>query len=373
LSTSAPDYAARRRRLYARLERESPDAYYTDHLPHIRYLTGFVGTAASLLLFGGGSPGARLFLDGRYRHYGREREDEDLSVVPVAANRVEALAGVVERRDLDHLHFERNRLSYAGFRDIVGGLEGVQREYGEDWVARLRLHKDAYGLDCMQGAVDATLELFELVETWVEPGITERTLARAIRRELESRGDGLAFDPLVLGGPHTAHPHRPSTDRPLETGDLLLVDMGLTRDGYCSDLTRMFRCGEGTADDDALYDLSMRAAAAAFEALEPGRARSEVARAAHDVIRDAGHGDHLRHGLGHGVGLEVHEGPSLSEKAEGTLDSGMVVTLEPGIYIHGNRGGRIEHMALITDTGARLLDAPDDHLEKVMSRRGFHE
>lgn len=367
MSTSAPDWSSRRERLYARLERQGADGYYTDYLPHIRHLTGFVGTAASLLLFVGDRPGARLFLDGRYRRYGEELESEDLSVLPVRNDRVEALSGVVEERGLDHLHFERERLSYGDFRGIVDGLGETERTYGADWVAEHRRNKDDYALDRMRGAIEATLELFDLVEEWLEPGVDERRLSRAIRRELESRGDGLAFDPLVLGGPHTAHPHRPPTDRSLEAGDLLLVDMGLTREGYCSDLTRMFRCGEGTADGDELYELSKRAAAAAFETLQPGRELSEVARAAHDVVREAGHGDRLLHGLGHGVGLEVHEGPSLSENADGKLESGMVVTLEPGIYIHGNRGGRIEHMALITERGAELLDRPDDHLQKVLS------
>lgn len=372
MSTSAPDRSARREDLYDRIEREGVNGYYTDYLPHVRYLTGFVGTAASLLLVGG-EASSRLFLDGRYRHYGKELEASDLSVVPVREGRVEAVARVADELDLDRLHFERRRLSYTDFRAIVDGLDGADRTYGADWVGEHRLRKDDYALDRIRGAIEATLELFDLIEEWLEPGIDERTLARAIRRELESRGDGLAFDPLVLGGPHTAHPHRPSTDRSLEAGDLLLVDMGLTRDGYCSDLTRMFRCGDGTADGDELYDLSKRAAAAAFEVLEPGRSLAEVDRAGHDVIRDAGYGDHIRHGLGHGVGLEVHEGPSLSEKADGSLKSGMVVTLEPGIYIHGNRGGRIEHMAQITERGARLLDRPDDHLQKVLSRRGFDE
>lgn len=236
------------------------------------------------------------------------------------------------------------------------------RRYGEDWVADLRQTKSEDELQCIRNAIDRTLDLFDMIDTWIEPGLSEEELSRAVRRELESRGDGQSFTPLILFGERTAQPHAPSEKRLLEEGDPVLVDMGLKRSGYCSDLTRMFFCGERDSPANELYDLSQKAAAVGLELIEEGVSVGRVTEAAHDVIREAGHGDHIRHGLGHGVGLEVHEAPRLSESADGTLEAGMVVTLEPGIYQDDVGGGRIEHMVLVTEDGAEVLDSPSQYM-----------
>lgn len=353
------DYATRRGRLYGRIGSDPIDGYYTDCLSHLRYLTGFRGTAGSLLATDGETV---LFLDGRYRNYGEELETTDLEVCLVESDRLDDLSREAQKRSLNGIHFERSNLGYDTFRSVVQKVDVEDRRYGEDWIAKLRTQKDASERDAHLEAIRRTLDLFPIIETWLEPGLTEGDLSRSIRRELESRSEGLAFQPLVLIGERTANPHSPTSDRTLEPGEPLLVDMGLKVNGYCSDLTRMFFLGDGDHPSRELYELSKRSAARAFEGMEAGMALSRVAERAHDLIRDEGHEEHLRHGLGHGVGLDVHEAPRLSEKSEGVLEPGMVVTLEPGIYIDGEGGGRIEHMVYVTEDGPRLLDEPNNRM-----------
>lgn len=351
-----------------RLGEADADAYYTDDLLNVRYLTGFNGTSAGLLLHAQEDrSGAELLVDGRYRNYSQDLAGSNLSVELVESTRLELLNERLGEREVPAVHFERSNLSYDQFLALKKRVTSpARREYGEDWILEQRTEKSTVEVDAQREAIDRTLEVFELIESWVEPGLSEVALSRAIRRELESRSEGLAFDPLVLTGPNTANPHCPASDRELREDDVLLVDQGLKIDGYCSDLTRMFFPGDPDGELIELYDLSKRAAARAFREIEDGVEVSEVVGAAHDLIRDAGYGENLRHGLGHGVGLNVHEPPSLSSKREGTLSAGMVVTLEPGIYIDGLGGGRIEHMVRVEDDGVELLDTPDEHLEEAL-------
>jgi Xaa-Pro aminopeptidase len=347
-------------RLFTGAWRNRTTTATTEHLPNLRYLVGFRGTAGSALLTG---QTCHLFLDGRYRLYGESLEADDVTIELIDEDRMDSVADVVEDRDLKRLHLERDRLSYSRFRDVVEKTTLKDRRYGDDWVSDERTTKDEAEVRSIKSAIDRTLDLFDMIDTWIEPGLTETELSRGIRRELESRSEGQAFDPLILFGERTANPHAPTEKRVLEEGDSVLVDMGLKVNGYCSDLTRMFFCGERESPSNELYDLSKRAAAKALPMIEPGVSVSKVAGQAHNVIRNAGHDGHIRHGLGHGVGLNVHEAPKLSESSDDTLEAGMVVTLEPGIYIDGVGGGRVEHMALVTEEGAEILDDKNQYME----------
>ncbi|MFB6356725.1 MAG: M24 family metallopeptidase [bacterium] len=356
---SEPDYTRRRKKLHLELRSNQPEGYYTDDLLNLRYLTGFKGSAGSMVLLD--SSKSILFLDGRYRNYGETFEADDLKVEQIDSDRIESLQEVISSENVESVHFERDRLSYSVFRSIVEKTELEERTYGDDWIGNFRKEKDESEIENHEEAIRRTLDLFDIVETWIEPGISERKMSRFVRRELEERGEGLAFDPLVLMGERTANPHCPSTDHSLGQNDALLLDMGVKVNGYCSDLTRMFFTEEGTRQEE-LYDLSKRAAARAFDIIEPGVSTETVTEKAHDLVRDEGFKDNIRHGLGHGVGLNVHEPPKVSEKSDETLSEGMIVTLEPGIYIDGVGGGRIEHMCLVTEDGARILDEANEYI-----------
>jgi len=349
------------------LQDNSVGAYYTENLKNLRYLIGFNGTAGGFLAFDATSPAGILLVNGRYRQYAEELTPEDVGVEPVSENREEKLNEILGDRGIASIHLERPNITYERFlelRDTVNAPES--REYGEDWVEKLRTDKSPAEVESIAEAIQQTLDVFELIESWLEPGLSEIALSRSIRREIESRSEGLAFDPLVLSGPNTARPHSPATGRVLEEDGWLLVDQGMKIDGYCSDLTRMFFLGSPDSRARELYELSMKSAARAFEAIEPGNPINEVVDVAHDVIRDAGYEDNLRHGLGHGVGLDVHEPPALSSNTEESFQPGMVVTLEPGIYIDGFGGGRIEHMVLVEESGPRLLDSSDEYMSEVL-------
>lgn len=352
-------YDDRRDRLYQRVSQSDFDGYYTDHLLNLTYLIGFQGTAGSALLTG---ETCHLFLDGRYRLYGETLSESDVEVHLIEEDRIDSVRSVIEDESLKTLHFERDRLSYSSFRDIVEKTDLKDRRYGADWVAEERTTKDDQEITSIRQAIDRTLDLFDMVSSWIEPGLTEEELSRGVRRELESRGDGMSFQPLILFGERTANPHSPTSKRILEEGDSVLIDMGLKINGYCSDLTRMFFCGERESPSSELYDLSRRAAAKALPLIEDGVPASKVTGQAHNVLRNAGHEEHIRHGLGHGVGLNVHEAPKLSESSDDELKAGMVVTLEPGIYIDDVGGGRIEHMVLVKEDGAEVLDVPNQYM-----------
>ncbi len=363
----ATDHSGRLNSLYEILDDRGIDAYYTNDLLNMRYLTEFKGTAGGLLVYSTDESGSVLLLDGRYRLYAERLSSREVSTARVEDSRIELLDELAEEFEISSIHFERPNLTYETFLSIRDDLSyPAEKEYGDDWILKERRKKSESEVESITEAIDQTLDVFELIESWLEPGLSEKALSRAIRRELESRSDGLAFDPLVLSGPNTANPHCPASERPLEQDDWLLVDQGLKVDGYCSDLTRMFFFGDPDSQIRELYDLSKRSATRAYEAIEPGRSIAEVTEFAHDLVKDAGYEDNLRHGLGHGVGLNVHEPPSLSPKSDGILEPGMVVTLEPGIYIDGFGGGRIEHMIYLEEDGPRLLDTVNEHLEEAI-------
>lgn len=344
------------------------ESYYTNDCLNLRYLTGFNGTTGGLLLYRTDrESGASLFVDGRYHNYSERLGGTDLSITLVENSRSERLNEQLKTLDISSVHFERSRLTYDEFLEIRKTVNyPPDRQYGDDWVLEERSQKSQTEVELIKKAVEQTLDVFELIETWLEPGLSERDLSRAIRRELESRSDGLAFDPLVLTGPNTASPHSPVSNRELKPNDVLLVDQGLKIDGYCSDLTRMFFLGEPNTQLRDLYDLSKRVTARAFDHIEPGQPVEDLVETSHELIKEEGHEDHLRHGLGHGVGLNVHEPPALSSTSTKVLEPGMVVTLEPGIYIDGVGGGRIEHMIMVEDHGPRLLDTPNHYLKEVL-------
>ncbi len=348
------DYCGRRQSLYQRINASSQGAYYTTDLTNIRYLTGFRGTAATLVAMKNKSV---IFLDGRYPGGSQKqlKKGNDLKTLRIEESRLEALNKQLKNKKINSVYFEKNNLSYRQFRKIVNNLTASEREYGKDWVQQLRLRKEPAEIACIQKAIERTLEVFELAGEWIEPGITEEELNCFLRQELERRGENQSFYPLVLMGKRTAYPHAPPTQYKLQPGDPVLVDIGLKHRGYCSDLTRMYFCGENEAVKN-LYQLSEKVTHSLFELLEPGVEISELVNQAKQIISEAGYSNNIRHGPGHGVGLEIHEPPNLGKNGEGKLKPGMVVTLEPGIYVQNTGGGRVEHMVKITDSKAKLLD-----------------
>lgn len=326
--------------------------------PSLRYLTGFTGEGALLL----SSKEPLLLTDSRYTEQAG-REVPDLPLSPVKGEYVAAVAAAVKERGIRRVAFASRRTSHYWVEKLRRrrSLRLVSRE---DPVARLRAVKDREEVARIRKATALTeAALDELLGT-IRVGMTEEELALDLEWRIRKRGaQKVAFDLIVAAGENSALPHYRPGRRPLESGDLLLVNIGARLGGYCCDLTRVFAVGKASKEAQELYRLVLAANRAGVAAIRAGAAAKEVDAAARNVIASAGHGNHFGHGLGHGVGLEVHEGPHLSPRDTETLEAGMVVTVEPGVYLPGYGGVRIEDLVLVTEGGRHVLTGfPRDRL-----------
>jgi len=255
--------------------------------------------------------------------------------------------------------FEDSALSLASHRDLAEAAgAGVALEPLGDAVSRLRAVKEPAELDLLAAVIQLTDEVFVAATTGLVAGTTERQLAWRIEREMRERGaDGAAFPTIVAAGPHGARPHHAPTARPIEDGEPVVIDMGARLGGYAADLTRTIWVGEPTERLRAVYNVVDAAQRAELGALRAGVLGKDVDAVAREVIAAAGHGDHFSHGVrsGHGLGIRVHEAPSLGKTSDDVLLPGQVLTVEPGVYIADWGGVRIEDVGVVEADGFRLL------------------
>lgn len=358
MSTDRPD------RLAAALAERELDALLVTNLVNVRWLTGFSGSSG-LAIVGAGEDGLRLFLtDFRYLTQSAEQLDEGWErritpeLLPAAA---EALAGV--RR----IGFDDAAMPVKDHATLAGRLaDGAQLVPAGGQVEELRLVKDAAELDRIRAATRlADAALTEVLGRGLA-GRTERDVALDLEMTMRRAGaEAAAFPPIVAAAQHSALPHAEPRDVEIPAGTLVTIDWGAMLDGYASDCTRTFATGELDPRDAAIYDLVLRAQEAALAAVHAGAGGREVDAVARDIITAAGHGEHFGHGLGHGVGAEVHEGPRLSQRSDATLESGQVVTVEPGVYVPGAVGVRIEDLVVVTEEGGEVLTSLPKHLQTI--------
>jgi Xaa-Pro aminopeptidase len=337
-------------RLVDLLDELGLDCLLVTNLVNVRYLTGFTGTNGACLV----SRDERLFLtDFRYveqaeaqvRGFERARAERDL---------LRDLAARLEGR----VGFEDAHLSVRAHGKLQEASEGVDVELlpAGDLVERLREVKDEEELRAMAAAAELADGVYEHLRERGLVGRTEREVALEAEDELRRRGaEEPAFPVIVAGGAHGARPHAEPREVEIEPNTLVVVDMGAKVDGYCSDCTRTFATGELDGGAAEVYELVRSAQAAALEAVRAGAGCRDVDAVARDLIEEAGHGEHFGHGLGHGVGLEVHEAPRLAKTAEGELRTGNTVTVEPGVYVPGELGVRIEDLVAVTEDGSEVL------------------
>ncbi|AUS77563.1 peptidase M24 family protein [Actinoalloteichus sp. AHMU CJ021] len=358
-----PETHLRRRGALRELLREREiDALLVTDLLNVRYLSGFTGSNAALLVHAGDSAGDEsrtiFCTDGRY--------------LTQAGVEVPDLERIIERRSGAALAERASRggsgVSRAGFESqhvTVDGLDALAEAAGAvelvrapQLVERLRAIKDEGEVEALRMACAAAdRALAELIaEGELRPGRTELEVARDLERRMVANGAaGPSFDTIVAAGPNSAVPHHRPTETVLAAGDFVKMDFGALVDGYHSDMTRTVVLGEPADWQRELYEVVARSQAAGREALAPGVPLRDVDTASRSVIEDAGHGERFLHGLGHGVGLEVHEAPTLSQLGKGTLEEGMAVTVEPGVYLAGRGGVRIEDTLVVREGGPELL------------------
>jgi len=313
---------------------------------NVRYLCGLVSSNAALVVE---PERVRLFTDFRYLE--TAREIEGVEVVDAKRDLFQTLSEELTGK----VGFEARWLSFEHYSRLhAGGIELVAR-YG--LVEELRAVKDEDELDAIRRAAGITNTAFERFAGEGDiVGRTERELAWRFEQFLhEENADGVAFAVTMASGPNSAKPHTELTDRPVEPGEVLLVDAGCMVDGYCSDCTRTFATGPLPDELERAYEVCLDAQLAALEAVRPGASGPGVDSAARDRITAAGFGDAFGHGLGHGVGLAVHEDPRLAKESTSILAAGNVVTVEPGIYLTGLGGIRIEDLVVVTDGEPEIL------------------
>jgi Xaa-Pro aminopeptidase len=312
---------------------------------NIRYLTGFSSSNAALLVE---PERLRLFSDFRYASAGREVEGVEF----VEANR-NLFAGLAELLD-GRIGFEATAVTYADYETLTGGgLELVPRR---GLVEALRAVKDDGELDAIRTAAEVTNRAYERFAQERFTGRTERELAWRLDELFHELGaKGPAFETIVAGGPHAALPHGRPTDREIGPGETVVVDAGALVDGYCADCTRTFATGALPDGLKEAYAVCLDGQQAGLDGVRAGTTGIDADAAARTVIDGAGFGERFGHGLGHGVGIEVHEAPRLSKTSDDTLAARNVVTVEPGIYLPGEGGIRIEDLVVVTDDGPEIL------------------
>jgi Xaa-Pro aminopeptidase len=314
---------------------------------NVRYLTGFSSSNAALLVE---PERLRLFSDFRYSDAGRAVEGVEF----VEANR-NLFAGLAELLS-GRIGFEANDVTFAQYEALAaGGLELVPRR---GLVEALRAVKDEAELDAIRAAAAITSEAFERFAEERFTGRTERELAWRLDQLFHELGAaGPAFETIVAGGANGARPHSRPTDRVLEAGETVVVDAGASAKGYCSDCTRTFATGSLPERLQEAYAACLEGQQAGLKGVLAGTSGVDADAAARTVIESAGFGEEFGHGLGHGVGLDVHEAPRLSRESQDILAAGNVVTLEPGIYLPGLGGIRIEDLVIVTDEAPEVLTA----------------
>jgi Xaa-Pro aminopeptidase len=336
-------------RLVELLRARELDSLLVTELLNVRYLTGFTGTNGACVV----SPEERLlFTDFRYVEQARAQAPEH-ELVEAGHDMLGALSGRLGGR----AGFDDEHLSVAAHRKLSERVpEGVELVPAGGLVEELRAVKDASEVAAMRAAAELSTAAYESLRERGLAGRTEREVAIQLARLMEDSGaEGPSFPPIVAAGEHGARPHAVSRDVEIPRGTLVVVDIGAIVDGYCSDCTRTLATGSIADDALAIYELVARAQAESLAATKAGAACRDVDAVGREVIDAAGHEEHFGHGLGHGVGLDVHEAPRLGKSAEGELVEGNAVTVEPGVYVPGHVGVRIEDLVIVTDGEAEIL------------------
>ncbi|MFN8203797.1 MAG: Xaa-Pro peptidase family protein [Solirubrobacteraceae bacterium] len=350
-------------RLEARVRERELDALLVTELVNVRWLTGFTGSNASAIV----GPGVRQFLtDFRYLTQSAEQVADAFAREIAPADLLAAMARLVpegarrvgfDDATLPVRSFERLREALGARVELVaaGGL-----------VEELRAIKDQGEIEKVRAAALLADAALSSVLARGLVGRTEREVALDLEFEQRRLGaEAVSFPPIVAAGAHGALPHAVPRDVAIPAGTLVVIDWGCRLDGYCSDCTRTFATGELDPRDREVYDLVLEAQVAALAAVRPGPTGREVDAVAREIIAAAGHDEHFGHGLGHGVGLEVHEGPRLSATSDAALAAGQVVTIEPGVYIPGTVGVRIEDLVVVREDGGEVLSTLTKDLQVV--------
>ncbi len=351
------NFPARQKKLRQHLASARLDGLLVSHLPNIRYLCGFTGSAGSLLLDEAGSV---FFTDVRYDTQAHE-EVKGAKVVVAKKAVLQAVAEWLKKRQrrargwrlgLEAEHFtlaDKKRLS-----DLLPAA--IRLKEAPALVEKDRMIKDADELERICAAVNLGATLFDQALKVLKPGVKESEVAAAMGYTAREQGaEEMSFPTIIASGARSALPHGRASQQPIQSGAFVVCDFGVILEGYCSDQTRTVWVGAATHDARQAYEAVLEAQLTAIKAVRPGATVGEVDEAARKVLRRRGLGRYFTHSTGHGVGLEIHESPRVARGQKELLEPGMVITIEPGVYFPGKWGVRIEDMVAVTANGCEVL------------------
>jgi Xaa-Pro aminopeptidase len=360
------DHQRRRDRLRRALHKSGADALLVTSFQNVTYLTGFTGDDSYLLLR---RDGETLLSDPRYTtQLGEECPGLDLLIRPPGVNMVQAVKRAVRSSKAGRLAIEADSITVALRDRIAAALPKLDLIATSGLVETLRQVKDKEEIECIRRAVWQAERAFGAIRATLSPEKTERQVANELEQQMRAFGArSSGFPSIVAVGARAALPHATATERRIGESDILLVDWGADERLYKSDLTRVLVTGRISPKLQRVYGVVLKAQAKAIHAIRPGASGKHVDAIARKVIADAGFKRRFGHGLGHGIGLEIHEAPRLAANCDVVLRAGMVVTVEPGIYIPGWGGVRIEDDVLVTRSGHEVLSSLPKEFEEVIA------
>lgn len=345
------EYAGRRQQLLSEFRRYRIDTLLVTALPNVRYLAGFTGSNGALLL---SESRAILFTDPRYQTQAPLESDCDVKIAkgPLLVE----VSTWFRRLRVQRLGFERGRISFENYDFLKRQAKGIKLIPVSGVIEQIRMVKSPAEIGTIRAAVELNSAALDQALREFRPGMTEIDLAAEIEYRMRQLGaDGPSFETIVASGPRSALPHAHPTTAPVDSNQLLLIDMGATVAGYASDMTRTLGAGHLPPKAKRIYKAVLESQLAALDAVKAGARSSVVDGAARNVLKKHGFDKFFVHSTGHGLGLEIHEMPRIGRKDPTILKSGMAITIEPGVYLEGFGGVRIEDTVVVTEKGCRIL------------------
>ena len=283
-------------------------------------------------------------------------------LTPVKIDRNFTVFDFINGTGIRSLAVEEDEITYSFYKKLSSKFGGTVKS-DRGIVEKLRIIKDEYEMDCLRKAESIGDKAFSYLTDFVKEGMSEKEIAFELEYFMRTHGaEGLSFDSIVVSGSRSSMPHGMPSDKKIESGDFITFDFGCRAEGYCSDMTRNLLIGEPSAEQEEVYNIVKEAQFTALEAVSSGKNAADIDTIARDIIKYYGYGEYFGHGLGHGVGLEIHEEPTLSPGGTEILQPGMAVTVEPGIYLPGKFGVRIEDLVLVKETGCEVLSSSNKEL-----------
>lgn len=339
------------KQLRQQMEQDGLEGIYIDSASNRRYLTRFTGTAGAVLI----TMSEALFIaDFRYVEQAKS-QTTNYDVIIATSTIFEQVIAEVKRLGIQKLGIEKNHLSHGAFLQFHENL-GIELVPTSGLVEKLRMIKTNEEIAIIRQAASIADQAFTHILNFIQPGRTERAIAHELEAFMRTLGaTSVSFKTIIASGIRSSLPHGVASDKALAKGEMLTMDFGAYYEGYCSDMTRTVAISEPSDTFKEIYSIVLEAETQCIEKLKPGVSCMEIDEWTHQFIENKGYGSYFGHGTGHAIGLDIHEEPFFSKKSTSILAPGMIMTIEPGIYIPGSGGVRIEDDVLITENGYEIL------------------